>query len=828
MGKEIKSIQDLPGIGQQASEKLIVAGYKSLEAMAVASPMELIEVAGLGQGTAEKAIKAARDALEMGFETAEALAKKRELVGRITTGSKEFDALIGGGIETQSITECYGKYASGKCVAKDTQILYFNPDKAHLETIEDTYNKYAVNEEECDGGFVAQLKKPVKVIGIDTDGRPKQVYAKNLFKQFVETLCEIKTERGTKIKLTEQHPLLTLNKEGIQWKSTGLLREGDFIGVPAEIKFEGKEKGSIEDAYFLGLFVAEGCANPLSITIHEKKVQKWLVEYIEKRFSYRPKLVRGKNMILFRKPTKKFLGELAKCKSENKFVPESILNGTKECVGSFVAGYLDGDGHLKRQATACTKSKKLSKQLTYILARMGIQSTVKTRYIKGNPYYRVSVSASEEKQVLKDAMQKYSLIKKEALQVSEKNISKKYCIPLEEIEEIYKGIYSRVSGSRRRFNKWSKNHMLEAGYKTLFVSFFAKKPAMERVTAKTLKEMIYFFKTRLEEIQTAQDLLATPTKENTFKALSILPFQTDEIRKRMRMKKSSFQNYITRNLPREKVQALASCLQEMTEELLKDEKLRKNLKTLEILSNETIKWEKITKKQKIQYNEWVYDLVVPETRSFIGGNKPVFLHNTQVCFQVAVTVQLPKEKGGLAGNCLWIDSENSFRAERIIQIAKALKLDPAKTLKNIFVARAYNADHQMLLAEKTAEMVEEKNIKLVIVDSLMAQFRAEYIGRGTLAARQQKLNQHMRTLMKLAEMNNIAVLVTNQVMQRPDILFGDPTAPVGGEIVAHASKQRLYLRKSKENKRVAKLVDSPSLPDGEAIFKVTENGIEDV
>ncbi len=201
---------------------------------------------------------------------------------------------------------------------------------------------------------------------------------------------------------------------------------------------------------------------------------------------------------------------------------------------------------------------------------------------------------------------------------------------------------------------------------------------------------------------------------------------------------------------------------------------------------------------------------------------------TQWCFQTAVTVQLPKEKGGLGGNCLWIDSENSFRPERIIQIAKHLKLDPEKVLKNIFIARAYNSDHQMLLAEKAADLVKEKNIKLVIVDSLTAQFRAEFIGRGHLADRQQKLNKHMRTLMKLAEMNNIVVLVTNQVMQRPDILFGDPTAPIGGEIVAHASKTRLYLRKSKEDRRIAKLVDSPALPDGEAIFRVTENGIIDV
>ncbi len=201
---------------------------------------------------------------------------------------------------------------------------------------------------------------------------------------------------------------------------------------------------------------------------------------------------------------------------------------------------------------------------------------------------------------------------------------------------------------------------------------------------------------------------------------------------------------------------------------------------------------------------------------------------SQWCFETAVTVQLPVEKGGLGGNCLYIDSENSFRPERVIQVANHLGMDQEKVLKNIFVARAYNTDHQMLLADKADEMVKSKKIKLIIVDSLMAQFRSEFVGRGTLANRQQKLNKHLRTLMKLAEMNNIAVLVTNQVMQRPDILFGDPTAPVGGEILAHASKTRLYLRKSKADTRVAKLVDSPSLPDGEAIFRVTENGLEDL
>jgi DNA repair protein RadA len=216
-----------------------------------------------------------------------------------------------------------------------------------------------------------------------------------------------------------------------------------------------------------------------------------------------------------------------------------------------------------------------------------------------------------------------------------------------------------------------------------------------------------------------------------------------------------------------------------------------------------------------------------ETQSITEVYGKMASGKSQWCFQTAVTVQLPIEQGGLGGGCLYIDSENSFRPERVMQVAKKFGLDVDETLKNIYVARAYNAEHQMILADKAAEMVLEKNIKLVIIDSLTAQFRSEFVGRGTLAERQQKLNKHMRTLQKLAEMNNVAVLVTNQVMSRPDVLFGDPTEPVGGNVVGHASKTRLYLRKSKEDKRVAKLVDSPSLPDGEALYRITENGIED-
>jgi DNA repair protein RadA len=200
---------------------------------------------------------------------------------------------------------------------------------------------------------------------------------------------------------------------------------------------------------------------------------------------------------------------------------------------------------------------------------------------------------------------------------------------------------------------------------------------------------------------------------------------------------------------------------------------------------------------------------------------------SQLAHQLAVTVQLPKEKGGLEADGIFIDSENTFRPERIIQIAENYGLDPKQALTNIHYARAYNSDHQMLLAEKSEDILEKGGAKLLILDSLTSSFRSEYIGRGTLAERQQKLGRHLRKLHQLADMYDICIFVTNQVSATPDAFFGDPTRPIGGHILGHSATMRIYLRKSKQGRRIARLVDSPSLPEGEAIFLVTGKGVTD-
>jgi len=200
---------------------------------------------------------------------------------------------------------------------------------------------------------------------------------------------------------------------------------------------------------------------------------------------------------------------------------------------------------------------------------------------------------------------------------------------------------------------------------------------------------------------------------------------------------------------------------------------------------------------------------------------------TQIGHQLAVNTILPTSQGGLNGEVFYIDTEDTFRPERIAQMAEAVGMDPQDALDRIHVARAYNSAHQMLLVDEIKRMAKSIDVKLVIVDSLTSHFRAEFVGRGMLASRQQKLNKHLKELKQLSDVQNALVLVTNQVMSNPAALWGDPTKAIGGHIVGHASTFRLYLRKSKGGRRIARLIDSPNLPEGEAVFTVTAEGLKD-
>ena len=209
---------------------------------------------------------------------------------------------------------------------------------------------------------------------------------------------------------------------------------------------------------------------------------------------------------------------------------------------------------------------------------------------------------------------------------------------------------------------------------------------------------------------------------------------------------------------------------------------------------------------------------------------------SQLCHQMCVTVQLPPELGGVDKKAVFIDTEGTFSPSRIKAIHAKLQKDLGweksfeEVLRDITYARAYNSDHQMTLVERLLELFynHKDEYGFVALDSATAHFRAEYAGRGTLAERQQTINYHLGILGRLADTYNVAVAITNQVQSNPAAFFGDPTQAIGGNILGHWATTRFYLRKSKGEKRIIRVYDSPYLPETEAVFAITPEGCVDV
>jgi DNA repair protein RadA len=200
---------------------------------------------------------------------------------------------------------------------------------------------------------------------------------------------------------------------------------------------------------------------------------------------------------------------------------------------------------------------------------------------------------------------------------------------------------------------------------------------------------------------------------------------------------------------------------------------------------------------------------------------------SQICHTLCAMARQPVESGGLDSGVIYIDTEGTFRPERLEEIARARGFDQRHILKSVAVCKVYNSSHLELIVKDLGKYVNDFNAKLVIIDGIISLHRAEFAGRGTLADRQQRLNGMLHKVIRLAEIFNIAVVITNQVQAAPDTFFGDPTKAAGGNVVAHSSTYRIYLRKSGEN-RVAKMMDSPYHPYSDTRFTINEKGADDM
>ncbi|MFQ5985867.1 MAG: DNA repair and recombination protein RadA [Thermoplasmata archaeon] len=821
MATTSKTIEELPGVGPATADKLKEAGYSDLMALAVASPQSLADVAEIGNTVAQKIVQAAREAVDIGgFETGDILLERRKSVNKVTTSSKGLDSLLGGGVETQAITEVFGAYGSGKCAGGETPLLYYNDTVPHLEPIGETYEKYAneLGEEPFEEGFTVR-KVPIQVLGLPSDGYgPARASA--LYKEWADTVYRIRSSRGAEYRVTGAHRFLTVTKQGVQWVPAAKLTRGDPIGGPNSIP-GGEADLSDEDAYFLGLFVAEGSG--MWFTNADDRIIEWTRSYIERRFAYTPTIRldprrRRVRTLLLRKPTREFLGSLEGARSGDKFVPPEVLAASKSAIRHFLAGYLDGDGSIYGTISATTKSRALAEGLAYLFARLGVRVTQSTRIAEGRTFYVVHVVGFD-----RDALD-LPLLTKELPTARTRNSAHGYPT---KIHRYLAAVYRRSLGGNtgRRAKHIGR---VRTGRSTFYRVLTRSNPRQKTINEKTFLRIASEFLAGYERLSQARELaehIETLTKKEFRELVDLLPFPFAQISPSLGLTRAGVNNYLFRGLPKdaERRRAIGKALEQ--EIVARLEVLEEAFPQIRNIHN--MAWDRILSIEVVPHDDWVYDLIIPDGHAFVGGTVPVFLHNTQLGHQLAVNATLPEDQGGLDGETVWIDTESTFRPERIVQMSVDKDLDPEAVLQKIHVARAFNSHHQMLLVDKANDLVQTDPIRLFVVDSMTSHFRAEYIGRGVLAERQQLLNRHIHDLMRFGDVNNAAIFVTNQVQAKPDAFFGDPTRPIGGHVVAHASTFRIYLRKSKGERRIARLIDSPSLPEAEAIFTITEPGIRD-
>ena len=396
---EEMDLAELAGVGPATKAKLMDAGIKSILDLATAGPMDIADATNvdiskavdLNNKAREKLVSMGR--LEADFTSASELLEKRKAINRLSVGSKNLDELLGGGIETLALTEFYGEFGSGKCVAGDTRAFYTNDSTIHFENIASAYEKYHKlnGEKPFEEGFIVPLKG-VNVVGYDSRPTP----ATYLYREPSKSVLEVKTERGRLLRIAKQHKLLILSSTGLRWVSGEQLSVGDKVATPKFLEVVGSSHISNDDAFFIGFFIAEGTRNPFSLTNESQVLLNWTRKYIENRFGFEPTISKShghSKVLILRKPVRALLGDLAECNSYTKYVPDVILNGSDEIVRNFLAGYFEGDGRVAgTDISVSSNSKILIEGVSYLLSRLGVSSTfgIKNTYV--GPHYRLHIA----------------------------------------------------------------------------------------------------------------------------------------------------------------------------------------------------------------------------------------------------------------------------------------------------------------------------------------------------------------------------------------------------------------------------------------------------
>lgn len=829
------TIENLPGVGDKIAVKLREAGYTDMMALAAASASEVAGAAAIGEDTANKIINAARGKMKLGFEPATKVLEKRKTIGKLTTGSKTLDALLGGGVETQAILEAHGAFGSGKSQlahqlsvtaqlpkAKgglDGKVLFIDTEQSlpfgEKILIEGENGTERVQigqlvEEALQYGYekigetlsTSLNPKAIKAMAFDPeDFKVKSFLITGFMKHRPQDVFLVKLKSGRKVRVTQHHNFFALKNGLLEPVKTIALEKDRKIAVcgniPANHTVEELDLSDILRGE--RLWVRGDSLRPYLVRLKSE-----LKAVAENKYGGRG---RAHNWI-----RRSCLPLDVFDKFKNHFediLPQLVIGGWSR-IGSIPLiikvdrQFLNFLGLYVAEGSCICKKYSIDSYSNRVIIT-SISGDVERSVKKFGKHLGIEFRRSKH-DIYASSKAFALLIKK--LQLGEDAREKR---PPEFILRVgKKGIKSFLDGyiegdgsidmitGTINCDTTSQELADSLLYMTSCLSVPARNTTILRYAnsgkRKPLKSFNVHWPVSIKDTKLEQ----FPNERGEVGNIIRRAREKQKMSHSELAKLSGINSSVIHHIESSHIQEVRKrTLKRVLENLKAGEP---QLESLRRLVEGDIWFDSVESIEKAGF-EAVYDIeVMPEGKeiqNFIGGYGGIILHNT-------------------------------FRPERIEHMAKALGMDVAKALEGIFAARAYNSDHQILLLQKAEEMVKKNNVRLLVIDSLTSTFRSDYTGRGTLADRQQKLNKHIHYLQRLADVYNLAVYVTNQVMARPDILFGDPTAPIGGHIVGHQATYRLYLRKSKGEKRIAKLIDSPHLPEGETVFRVCLDGVRDI
>ena len=734
MAEEKRSIESLPGVGSATAEKLREAGYSSIESIAVATVAELCETAEIGEAQAKRMIAAAREMAEIGvFITADKVLERRQRLGWITTGSKQLDSLLGGGVETQAVTELFGEFGAGK-----SQL-------AHQLCV----NVQLPPER---GGLSA------KAVFIDTENtfRPERIrdMALGLELDPTQTLQNILVARSFN---TDQQMLIAERVDEIIEREGARLMVIDCVHPSTNIQMaDGTLAKPHEVPMKNPLLSFEDMTNPASLPI--PAIHTGLTKVLPESAL----VIRTATREITVTPNHRFflIGErgIVEKKAKHLKVNDHVAiikkigiegKATFGTGASNFFGYFLGDGTVSgRSVHLCDECVSLLRLHRKMLRKIwGIESRIKNY----GGEQRLEINSTKLIKLLTES----GLRAKSSLRKIPEWVFKSTD---EEVASFLSGLFDAeacvaLHKNSRHVRFGSSSRELVEQVKYLLLRFGVESSHIR--TSKCKFGVTY--ELTIGESESLRNFATYIGFSHPAKSRKLRTMLT-----RLSRRTTNDPIPVPPGLMRETRRKLGSRIHDL-------------------------------QKSGIQADKYERGTVVPQRKS------------------IAKLVQLASSKG-------IDDSVISFLISLVNSEVVWAKVNSVIPISNV-------SEYYYDLAVPASENYIANGF--IVHNSLTSHFRAEYTGREALAARQQKLARHLLTLHRIADLKDIAIVATNQVQARPDMFFGDPTRPIGGHVLAHSITTRIYLRKSKGGRRIARVVDSPSLPEIEAPFVILQEGIRD-